>query len=133
MTLNIKYAKVYGVPVAPDAISNGSVSVASYPAIVGDYVITVNIAVRTYIFDLRGVNTALTQTIISDCDANAESLAKGQVDLLNPTGQGLFTFRGSQCLPLSYSDGGTINVAGTTDNYNSFQLTVLTNKVIATP
>lgn len=131
MSLSIKYQKVFDVPVAPDAISTGDISLASYPAITGDFVTNVNVNLRTYTFDLRGIDTAKANEIIEICNANAESLAKGEIDLTNPTGVGSFTYRGLNCLPISYQDGGTINIANTTDNYSSFQVTVLTNLIVA--
>jgi len=131
MSLSIKFQKVFGVPVAPDAISGGTVSIASYPAITGDFITNVNVNLKTYTFDLRGINTELADSIILICDTNAESLAKGEIDLSNPTGTGSFLYRGITCLPISYQDGGTINVANTTNNFNSFQVTALTDVITA--
>lgn len=131
MALSIKYAKVFDVPVAPDAISGGTVSLASFPAITGDFITNVNINLKTYTFDLRGVSTAKADEIIAYCDTNAEQLALGNIDLTNPTGTGSFTYRGVPCIPIGYQDGGTINVANTADNYNSFQVTCLTSILAA--
>lgn len=131
MALNIKYQKVFGVPVAPDAISTGSISLVSYPAITGDFVTNVNINLRTYTFDLRGISEEIAEQIILDCDANAEELAKGNIDLTNPVGQGTFTYRDASCVPIAYQDGGTLNIANTTNNFSSFQVTVLTDKIAA--
>ncbi|MGL5923685.1 hypothetical protein [Chroococcidiopsis sp.] len=131
MALNIKYQKVFGVPVAPDAISQGAVSLASPPVITGDFVTTINIQLRTYTFDLRGINEAKAQEIIDICNTNAESLALGQIDLSNPAGAGMFTYRSAKCVPFSYQDGGTIQVGGNSNNYNSFQVTCLTDVTTA--
>jgi hypothetical protein len=131
MTLSIKYQKVFGVPVAPDAISQGSTSLASYPAITGDYVQNINLNMKTYTFDLRGINEAKAAEIVAVCDANAESLAKGEIDMTNPSGEGIFTYRDAKCVPIGYQDGGTLDIGGTTRNYTSFQVTCLTDKVVA--
>lgn len=131
MALNIKYQKVFNVPVAPDAISQGSVSLASPPVITGDFVTTINIQLKTYTFDLRGISETIAQSIIDTCNANAEALALGQIDLTNPTGSGQFTYRGAKCIPFSYQDGGTIQVGSGNANYQSFQVTCLTDVVVA--
>ncbi len=131
MALSIKYQKVFGVPVSPDSISSGSVSLASYPAITGDYVTTVNISLKTYTFNLQGINEEQASDIVTTCDANAEALAKGQIDLSNPTGQGSFSYRNATLVPISYEDGGTLDIGGTTRNYSSFNVTCLSNIVSA--
>lgn len=131
MSLNIKYQKVFDVPVAPDAITQGSVSLASPPVITGDFVTTVNIQLRTYTFDLRGINEAKAQEIQDICNANAEALALGQIDLSNPAGEGMFTYRSAKCVPFSYQDGGTIQVGSSSNNFQSFQVTCLTDVVVA--
>lgn len=131
MALNIKYQKVFEVPVAPDAISQGSVSLASPPVITGDFVTTINIQLKTYTFDLRGISEAKAQEIINICNDNAEALALGEIDLTNPSGAGQFTYRGANCIPFSYQDGGTIQVGSNNINYQSFQVTVLTDVVVA--
>lgn len=131
MALSIKYQKVFNVPVSPDSISSGTVSLASYPAITGDFVTTININLKTYTFNLQGIDETKAEEIVGYCDANAEALAKGQIDLTNPTGSGSFTYRNAICVPISYEDGGTIEVGGTNRNYSSFNVTVLTNIVAA--
>lgn len=131
MALNIKYQKVFGVPVSPDAISSSALSLVSYPAITGDYITNVNVNLRTYTFDLRGISEELATTITGYCDTNAEQLAKGNIDLTNPTGEGSFTYRDAICVPIAYQDGGTLNIANTTNNFSSFQVTCLTNKINA--
>lgn len=131
MALSIKYQKVFGVPVAPDAITQSTLSLTSYPAITGDFIATININLKTYQFDLRGIDEAKAAEIQAYCEANAESLAKGLIDLTNPTGEGQFTYRDANCLPISFQDGGTLNVGGTTNNFTSFQVTCLTDKVVA--
>jgi len=131
MALNIAYTKVFGIPVAPDGISQGTVSLASLPTITGDFVTTVNVNLKTYTFDLKGINETKAQEIIGVCNTNAESLAKGEINMQNPTGSGTFTYRDAKCLPLSYQDGGTIRVGGSTNNFASFQVTCLTDIVVA--
>lgn len=131
MPLSIKYQKVFGIPVAPDAISSGSVSLTSYPAITGDFVTTVNINLKTYTFNLQGINEEQANTLIGYCDANAEELAKGNIDLTNPVGQGSFTYGNKTLVPIAYEDGGTLNIANTTNNYSSFNITCLSDTVVA--
>lgn len=131
MALQIKYQKVFGVPVAPDAISQGTVSLASYPAITGDFIINVNLNLKTYTFDLRGIPQTLADSIIALCDTNAERLALGEIDLTNLQGSGLFTYRNAKCLPFSYQDGGTLQVGASSNNYSSFQVTCLTDVSVA--
>ena len=132
MALQIKYQKVFGVPVAPDAISQGTVSLASPPVITGDFVTTINIQLKTYTFDLRGISETMAQGIIDTCNTNAENLALGLINLTNPTGAGQFTYRTAKCIPFSYQDGGTIQVgSGSNANYQSFQVTCLTDVVVA--
>jgi hypothetical protein len=131
MALNIKYVKVFDVPVAPDAISQGTISLANPPVITGDFVISVNIQLRTYTFDLRGISEEKAQEIIDICDANAEKLALGQIDLNNPSGDGQFTYRNQKCVPFSYQDGGTISVGNNSANYSSFQVTCITDTTVA--
>jgi hypothetical protein len=131
MGLAIKYTKIFDVPVAPDAISQGSVQLASPPVITGDFVINVNISLKTYTFDLRGINEQKAQEIQANCDYNAEQLALGQIDLTNPSGQGSFTYRDAICVPFAYQDGGTIKVGNTSNNFSSFQVTCLTNVTVA--
>lgn len=131
MALNIAYAKIFGTPVAPDGISQGSTSVASVPTIMGDWVQTININAKTYTFDLKGINEEKAQEIIDICNANAEALAKGEVNIQNPSGEGMFTYRDAKCLPMSYQDGGTIRIGGSTNNFASFQVTCLTDVLVA--
>lgn len=131
MGLTLKYAKVFDVPVAPDAISQGSVQLASPPVITGDFVVNVNISLKTYTFDLRGINEQKAQEIQAICDANAEQLALGNIDLSNPSGQGSFSYRDAICIPFGYQDGGTIKVGSSSNNFQSFQVTCLTNITIA--
>lgn len=131
MALAIKYAKVFDVPVAPDAISQGQVQLASPPVITGDFVVNVNISLKTYTFDLRGINEAKAQEIQAACDANAEQLALGLIDLSNPAGQDSFQYRDATCVPFSYQDGGTIKVGTNSNNFQSFQVTCLTNVTTA--
>lgn len=132
MALAIKYNKVFGVPVAPDAISQGTVSLASYPVITGDFVITVNLNLKTYTFDLRGIPESLANSIIDICNTNAELLALGQIDVANPIGEGSFLYRSATCVPFSYQDGGTLQIGANNANYNSFQVTCLTNVTVTT-
>lgn len=129
--LNIRYQKVFNTPVAPDAISQGSISLASPPVITGDFVTSVNIQLRTYTFDLRGINEDKADEIIDICNSNAEKLALGQIDLQNPVGEGMFTYRKSKCIPFSYQDGGTIQVGAGSNNFQSFQVTCITDTVVA--
>lgn len=129
--LNIRYQKVFGVPVAPDAISQGTISLASPSVITGDFVTTVNVQLKTYTFDLRGINEEKAAEIIELCNANAESLIRGLIDLNNPSGEGQFTYRTSKCVPFSYQDGGTIQIGNDSNNFNSFQVTCLTDTVVA--
>jgi hypothetical protein len=129
--LNIQYTKVFNVPVSPDAISQGTVSLASPYVIMGSFGTTVNIQLRTYTFDLKGINTAKADEIIALCNANAESLALGEIDLQNPSGDGMFTYRTVQCIPFAYQDGGTIQIGSSSANYSSFQVTCMTDLVVA--
>jgi hypothetical protein len=131
MALQISYAKVFDVPVAPDGISQGSTSLATVPTITGDFVQNININLRTYTFDLKGINEQKAQEIIDICNTNAEALAKGEVNLQNPTGAGMFTYRSAKCLPIAYQDGGTIRIGTNTNNFASFQVTCLTDTVVA--
>lgn len=131
MALNISYVKVFGVPVAPDGISQGTVSLASLPTITGDFVQTININLKTYTFDLKGINEEKAQEIIDICNSNAETLAQGGINMQNPSGAGMFTYRDAKCLPISYQDGGTVRVGGSTNNFASFQITCLTDVVVA--
>lgn len=131
MALSIKYQKVFDVPVAPDAITTGNTSITSYVAIVGDYTQNININLKTYTFDLRGINETKAQEIIDYCNANAEALAKSEIDLTNPVGDGMFTYRDAKCVPIGYQDGGTLRVADSTNNFASFQVTCLTDVVVA--
>jgi hypothetical protein len=131
MALSIKYTKVFGVPVSPDGISQGSVQLASPPVITGDFVINVNISLKTYTFDLKGINEQKAQEIQLICDTNAEQLALGNIDLENPSGQGAFVYRDATCVPFSYQDGGTIKVGTSSNNFQSFQVTCLTNVTTA--
>jgi hypothetical protein len=131
MALQINFQKVFGVPVSPDSISTGTASLVSYPSITGSFIVTVNLNLKTYTFDLKGIPDSLANTIIDTCNTNAESLALGQIDLTNPTGAGLFLYRNSQCLPFSYQDGGTLQVGSSSNNYTSFQVTCLTNITVA--
>lgn len=131
MALAIKYTKVFGVPVSPDAISQGSVQLASPPVITGDFVINVNISLKTYTFDLKGINEQKAQEIEAACNANAEQLALGNIDLSNPSGQGSFTYRSATCVPFAYQDGGTIKVGTNSNNFSSFQVTCLTDITVA--
>jgi hypothetical protein len=127
MGVQIKYTKVFGVPVAPDGISQGAVQLASPPVITGDFVVNVNISLKTYTFDLRGINEEKAQEIQAICDLNAEQLALGNIDLSNPAGAGSFAYRDATCVPFAYQDGGTIKVGTTSNNFSSFQVTCLTN------
>lgn len=127
MALNITYEKVYGIPLAPDAISVSNTGITSFPVIIGDYVSNVNLNVKTYTFDFRGVDSNFVNARITDCDANAEALAKGELDFLNPSGSGVFSFNGDTCVPIAYTHSGTISVGGSDKNYSSFQLTCITN------
>lgn len=132
MALQIKYNKVFGVPVAPDAISQGTVSLASYPVITGEFIVNVNLNLKTYTFDLRGIPESLANTIIDICNNNAELLALGEIDLSNPVGEGTFLYRSATCLPFSYQDGGSLQIGTNNANYNSFQVTCLTNVTVTT-
>lgn len=132
MALKILFVKVFNVPVAPDAISQGSIGLASPPVITGDFVVNINIALRTYTFDLRGISYEKGQEIAEICNANAEALALGQIDISNPTGTGQFMYNGVNCVPFSYQDGGTIQVGTNSANYQSFQVTCLTDLTVAT-
>jgi hypothetical protein len=131
MGLSIKFTKVFDVPVSPDGISQGSVQLASPPVITGDFVINVNISLKTYTFDLKGINEAKAQEIQTACDTNAEQLALGNIDLENPAGAGSFIYRDATCVPFSYQDGGTIKVGNASNNFSSFQVTCLTNVTVA--
>lgn len=131
MALQIKYAKIFGVPVAPDGISQGAVQLASPPVITGDFVVNVNVSLKTYTFDLRGINEEKAQEIQAACDYNSEQLVLGNIDLTNPSGQGSFIYRDANCLPFAYQDGGTIKVGTTSNNFQSFQVTCLTNVTTA--
>lgn len=131
MGLSIKYAKVFDVPVAPDGITQGSVQLASPPVITGDFVVNVNISLKTYTFDLRGINEQKAQEIQTVCDNNAEQLALGNIDLENPSGEGSFVYREATCVPFAYQDGGTIKVGTSSNNFQSFQVTCLTNVTVA--
>lgn len=131
MALNISYAKVFNVPVAPDSISQGTTSLASVPTITGDFVQNININLKTYTFDLRGINEQMAQDIIDTCNANAEALAKGEINMQDLSGQGMFTYRDAKCLPIGYQDGGTIRIGTSTNNFSSFQVTCLTDVIVA--
>lgn len=131
MALNISYAKVFGIPVSPDGISQGTTSIASIPTITGDFVQNISINLKTYTFDLKGINEEKAQEIIDICNANAEALAKGEINMQNPTGDGMFTYRDAKCLPIGYQDGGTIRIGGSTNNFASFQVTCLTDVLVA--
>lgn len=131
MALNITYAKVFNVPVAPDAISQGQSSLTSIPTIVGDYIQNVSINLKTYTFDLRGINEQKAQEITDICNANAEALAKGEINMTNISGAGMFTYRDAKCLPFAYQDGGTVRIGNSTNNFQSFQVTCLTDIVVA--
>jgi hypothetical protein len=130
MSLQIKYETVLGVPVAPDSISQGSISLASPPVITGDFVVNISISSRTYTFDLRGISREKGTEITDICNANAEALAQGLIDIRNPSGQGQFIYNGVQCIPFSYQEGGTLQVGASSANYQSFQVTCLTNLVV---
>ncbi len=129
--LKITFTKVFGIPVAPDGISGGSTSIASLPVITGDYQTTVNIQMKTYTFDLKGISETKAQEIQAICDSNAEKLATGQIDLQNPSGDGIFNYRTSKCLPIGYQDGGAVSVGTNNANLSSFQVTCLTDTVSA--
>ena len=131
MALKISFNKVFGVPVAPDSISQGSTSLATVPTITGEFVQNININIKTYTFDLRGIAEDKAQEIIDICNTNAENLALGLIDIQNISGDGMFTYRGANCLPIGYQDGGTIRVGNNSNNYSSFQVTCLTNIVVA--
>jgi hypothetical protein len=131
MALQIKYVKILDVPIAPDGISQGSVQLASPPVITGDFVVNVNIALRTYTFDFRGISKEKGEELAQLCNANAEALALGQVDLSNPSGSGQFIYNGANCIPFSYQDGGIIQVGASSSNYQSFQVTCLTDLTVA--
>lgn len=130
MALQIKYVKILDVPVAPDAISQGSVQLASPPVITGDFVLNVSISLRTYTFDLRGISKEKGDSIIALCNTNAENLALGLIDLNNPSGEGQFQYNGINCIPFSFQDGGVIKVGDSSFNYQSFQVTCLTNLTV---
>lgn len=131
MALNIKYTRIFDIPVGPDAISTGSTNLTSIPVNTGDFNTTINIVLKTYTFDLRGISEEKAQEIIDTCNSNAEELAKGNIDIQNISGEGIFTYRDANCLPFSYQDGGSVRVAGTTNNISSFQVTCLTNVIVA--
>ena len=127
MALKIKYEKVFGVPVAPDAISQGTVSLANFPAITGDFIVDVGLNLKTYTFDLRGIPKTLANEIIELCNTNSESLALNEIDLTSLDGAGIFIYNNAKCLPFSYQDGGTLQVGEANNNYISFQVTCLTD------
>lgn len=129
MTIQIKYQKVYDIPVSPDDIQPGSTSLVSFTAITGDFNTNVSLNIKTYTFNLKGISEEKAATIIDYCETNMESLAKGEIDMNNPTGLGVFTYRGRNCLPISYEDGGTLDIGGTTKNYTSFSVTCLTDLI----
>lgn len=131
MALNIAYTKVFDVPVAPDGISQGTTSIASVPTITGDFTQTININLKTYTFDLKGINEEKAQEIINICNTNAEKLVKSEINIQNPTGDGMFTYRDAKCVPIGYQDGGTIRVGGSTNNFASFQVTCITDVLVA--
>lgn len=131
MGLSIAFTKVFGVPVAPDGISQGSVQLASPSVITGDFVVSVNISLKTYTFDLKGINEEKAQEIQLACDTNAEQLALGNIDLSNPAGAGSFVYRDANCVPFAYQDGGTIKVGTASNNFASFQVTCLTDVTVA--
>ena len=130
MALQIKYQRVFNIPVAPDGISTGTVSLTSYPAITGDFVVNVNLNLKTYTFDLKGISDTQAQAIIDTCNANAEAVALGQIDLINLTGDGIFIYRNAKCLPFSYVDGGTLQVGTNSSNYTTFNVTCLTDVTV---
>lgn len=131
MALNIKYITVFNVPVAPDGISQGTVSLASLPVITGDFVTNLNLSLKTYTFDLKGISEAKALEIIEQCNANTESLALGDIDIQSLSGQGIFTYFNANCLPFSYQDGGRIKVGSNNSNFSSFQVTCITDQSVA--
>lgn len=128
-SLDLKFAKVFNIPVAPDAIQFGETSLASFPSIMGDVVIQMNLNQRTIMFDLRGINKAKFDEIKAICDANTILMAKGEIDLQDLTGTGTtFLYDGYICCPFQITPSGTLSVGGNDKNYQSVQVMCITSE-----
>lgn len=128
MAINLSYEKVLGVPLAPDAVSSGTTSILSFPIVVNNkYHSTGNLSVKTYTFDFRGVPENFLDSIAGSCETNSKNIALGQLDLTTLSGaSGAFTYKGSTCIPISYSHSNSFSVGGKT-LYSSVQLTCITD------